>query len=78
MGLEVTNFRIHPGQQAEFGAALAHGVATVLPTSPGFISARVERSIEPPALTGCGRPVADVRSGPRANVEQGQVARAPG
>jgi len=49
MLLEIADFRIHPGQQAEFGAAIAHGVATVLSTSPGFISARVERGIESPA-----------------------------
>ena len=49
MLLEIADFRIHPGQQAEFGAAIAHGVAIVLPTSPGCISARVPRGIESPA-----------------------------
>jgi heme-degrading monooxygenase HmoA len=48
MILEIADFRIHPGQQAEFEAAIAQGIATVLSTSPGFISAKVERGIESP------------------------------
>lgn len=48
MILEIADFRIHPGQQAAFEAAVAHGIATVLSRSPGFVSARVERGIESP------------------------------
>lgn len=48
MILEIADFRIHAGQQAAFEAAIAHGIATVLSTSPGFISAKVQRGIESP------------------------------
>lgn len=48
MILEIADFRIHPGQQAGFEAALKEGIATALSQSPGFISARVQHGIESP------------------------------
>ena len=48
MILELADFRIHPGQQAAFEAALREGIATTLSQSPGFISARGQRGIESP------------------------------
>ena len=48
MILEIADIRIHKGQQAEFEAAIRHGMATVLPKAQGFISARVQHGIESP------------------------------
>ena len=48
MILEIADFRIQPGQQAGFEAALREGIATALSQSPGFISARVQHGIESP------------------------------
>ncbi len=48
MILEIADIRIHKGQQAEFEAAIRHGMATVLPKSQGFISAKVQHGIESP------------------------------
>ena len=48
MILEIADFRIAPGQQAGFEAALQQGIATALSQSPGFIRASVQRGIESP------------------------------
>ncbi|NCT83051.1 MAG: antibiotic biosynthesis monooxygenase [Comamonadaceae bacterium] len=48
MILEIADFRIQPGQQAAFEAALRIGIATALSRSPGFISARVQHGVESP------------------------------
>jgi len=48
MILEIADIRIHPGQQAEFEAAIARGLAEVIGTAQGFRSARVEHGIESP------------------------------
>jgi heme-degrading monooxygenase HmoA len=48
MILEIADIRIAPGQQAEFEAAIRHGIATVLSTAQGFLSAKVEHGIEAP------------------------------
>lgn len=46
MILEIADFRIPPGQNAAFEAAIAHGLKTVVSRSPGFINATVQASIE--------------------------------
>lgn len=46
MILEIAEIRIHPGQQAAFEAALAHGVATVIPRAKGFKGYKLHRGIE--------------------------------
>jgi len=46
--LEIADIRIQPGQQVAFEAAISQGIASVLSTSPGFISAKVQRGIESP------------------------------
>ena len=48
MILEIADFRIQPGQQAAFEAALREGIATALSQSPGFIRASVQRGVESP------------------------------
>ena len=48
MILEIADFRIAPGQQAAFEAAIQQGITTVISNSQGFISARVQHSIESP------------------------------
>ena len=48
MILEQADITIAPGQQAEFDAAIAHGVATVISKAEGFRSARVHKGIESP------------------------------
>ena len=49
MILEVALLRIGEGRQAEFEAAIAHGLATVIARARGFRSARVQHGIESPA-----------------------------
>ena len=46
MILEIADIRIHPGQHAAFEAALAHGVATVIPRARGFKGYKLHRGIE--------------------------------
>jgi quinol monooxygenase YgiN len=46
--LEVAEFFIRPGSQAEFDAAIRRGVETVIAHSPGFRRYQVQRSIESP------------------------------
>ena len=48
MILEVADIRIPPGKQAEFDAAIQHGVATVASKAKGFLGFRVEKGIESP------------------------------
>lgn len=48
MILEIADFRVLPGQQAAFEAALQRGIAEALSQSPGFIRASVQRGLESP------------------------------
>ena len=48
MILEIADIRILPGKQAEFDAAIRHGIATVASKASGFRGAKVERGIESP------------------------------
>ena len=48
MILEVADIRIQPGRQAEFDAAIAHGIRTVIAQAKGYISAKVQKGIETP------------------------------
>lgn len=48
MILELADIRIQPGKQAEFDAAIVHGVTTVIARSPGFCGWKVNRGIESP------------------------------
>lgn len=48
MILEIADFRIQPGQQAAFEAAIREGIGKALSQSPGFIRASVQRGVESP------------------------------
>ena len=48
MVLEIAEIRIAPGKQAEFDAAIAHGLDTVLSKSPGYRAHQVHRGVESP------------------------------
>src|SRR5450755_1306974 len=48
MILEVADIRIPPGKNAEFEAAIAQGLATVLPRAAGFVAHKVQKGIESP------------------------------
>ena len=48
MILEVADIRIPPGKNAEFEAAIARGLETVLPRTKGFIRHQVHRGIDSP------------------------------
>ena len=48
MILEQADITIAPGKQAEFDAAIAHGVASVISQAKGFRGARVHKGIESP------------------------------
>jgi Uncharacterized enzyme involved in biosynthesis of extracellular polysaccharides len=48
MILEVADIRIPPGKNAEFEAAIARGLETVLPRTKGFVRHQVHRCIESP------------------------------
>ena len=48
MILEIADIRIPPGKQAEFDAAIAHGLKTVISTAQGFRGAQVHKGIETP------------------------------
>ncbi len=51
MILEVADIRIPPGKNAEFEAAIARGLETVLPRTTGFIRHQVHRGIDSPSAT---------------------------
>lgn len=48
MILEIAEFRIHPGKQDEFDAAIVRGVEQVIAKSKGFHGYKVHRGIESP------------------------------
>jgi len=48
MILEIADIRIQKGRQAEFEAAIQHGITTVISKAQGFLKARVEHGIESP------------------------------
>ncbi len=48
MILELADIRIQPGKQAEFDAAIQHGIATVVSKSKGFRGFKVQKCIESP------------------------------
>jgi len=48
MILEHADITIVPGRNAEFEAAIQHGIATVIANAKGFIDARVHKGIESP------------------------------
>jgi heme-degrading monooxygenase HmoA len=48
MILEIADIRIPPGKQAEFDAAIQHGIATVVSTAKGFRGFKVNKGIELP------------------------------
>ena len=48
MILEIADIRITPGRQAEFDAAIQHGIATVASQAKGFRGFKVNKCIETP------------------------------
>ena len=48
MILEIADIRIAPGKQAEFEAAIQHGIATVASKAKGFRGFKVNKGIESP------------------------------
>ena len=48
MILEIADIRIAPGKQAEFDAAIQHGIATVASKATGFRGFKVNKGIESP------------------------------
>jgi heme-degrading monooxygenase HmoA len=48
MILEIADIRIPPGKQAEFDAAIIHGLTTVLSKSKGFAGYKVNKGVESP------------------------------
>jgi heme-degrading monooxygenase HmoA len=48
MILELADIRIPPGQQAEFDAAIQHGIASVVSKAKGFRGFEVHKGIESP------------------------------
>jgi len=46
MILELADIRIHPGKQAEFDAAIRHGLDTVISQASGFCGYKVNKGIE--------------------------------
>jgi len=48
MILELADIRIHPGKQAEFDAAIVHGVDTVISKAKGFRGFKVNKGVESP------------------------------
>jgi len=48
MILELADIRIPPGQQAEFDAAIQHGVETVISQAEGFRGYKVNKGVESP------------------------------
>lgn len=48
MILELADIRIQPGRQAEFDAAILHGIRSVISNAPGFLGYQVHKGIESP------------------------------
>lgn len=48
MILEIADIRIVPGKQAEFEAAIQHGIATVASKAIGFRGFKVNKGVESP------------------------------
>lgn len=48
MILEIADIRIAPGKQAEFDAAIQHGIASVASKAVGFRGFKVQKGIESP------------------------------
>lgn len=48
MILELADIRIQPGRQAEFDAAIQHGVETVIARAQGFCGYKVNKGVESP------------------------------
>lgn len=48
MILELADIRIQPGRQAEFEAAIRHGVETAIAPATGFRGYKVNRGVESP------------------------------
>jgi len=48
MILEIADIRIAPGKQAEFEAAIQHGIATVASKAVGFRGFKVNKGVESP------------------------------
>ncbi len=48
MILEIADIRIAPGKQAEFDAAIQHGIASVASKASGFRGFKVQQGIESP------------------------------
>jgi heme-degrading monooxygenase HmoA len=48
MILELADIRIHPGHQAAFEAALAHGAESVIAHARGYLGHTLHRGIESP------------------------------
>ena len=48
MILEIADIRIPPGKQAEFDAAIQHGIASVASKAAGFRGFKVNRGVESP------------------------------
>jgi heme-degrading monooxygenase HmoA len=46
MILEIADIRIHPGRNADFEAAIRHGVESVIATAKGFRGYKVNRGVE--------------------------------
>ncbi len=46
MILEVADIRIAPGKNADFEAALGHGLSTVVPRAKGYVGHEVHKGIE--------------------------------
>ena len=48
MILEIADIRIHPGQNADFEAAIERGASSIIAQAKGFSGFKVNRSIETP------------------------------
>ena len=48
MILELADIRIQPGRQADFDAAIQHGVDTVIRQAKGFCGYKVNKGVESP------------------------------
>ena len=48
MILEIADIRIQAGKQADFDAAIAHGIDTVIRKADGYLKHRVVKGIETP------------------------------
>ncbi len=48
MILELADIRIQPGRQAEFDAAILHGIQSVIAHATGFLGYKVHKGIDTP------------------------------